>query len=442
MFNLSAIAFPSSAARTVFAALAAVTLSAAPSSASAQNVNVSFQGVIVPHPSGACNLFLADDGNTYILTNQANFTNGDRVHVVGSYDPFQFGVCLNLAVPRIQVSSISAAFAGVGTITNINGTVRLVTDDGRTFGLTTSGPYRAGTRVYVQGPVNTGSRTVPIIANSVIGPPFSGFGRITTIAPGNLRFTAETGQVYKLDRPGSIPAVIEGDYIFVEGVRGKSETGVIPLSSVTARPAFQSSGTVISTPSGPAFKAGAVIFNDEFTASAITGFPVGTKLYVRGRSADDYDYNEVKPPNDIRMSRADLGYTVVGTLNTAAKTVTSATDGTVVHVQYVGNPVFNPNGSTVYAAGPIDTQSPGNVTLYHNEVRIGINLEGTLLNGFGCTPIIRFDGGGYIFPKNNGGLPINSHVRVIGGYTAEDPCNDEDGLIDNTIEVTPCPNCE
>ena len=129
MFDLSAIAFPFSAARTVFAALAAVTLSAAPSAASAQNVNVSFQGVIVPHPSGACNLFLADDGNTYLLTNQANFTTGDRVHVAGSYDPFQFGVCLNLAVPRIQVSSISAAFAGVGTITTVNGTVRLQVSD-------------------------------------------------------------------------------------------------------------------------------------------------------------------------------------------------------------------------------------------------------------------------------------------------------------------------
>lgn len=444
MSGVSAIVSPSSAARVAFAALAAFSLGAASSAANAQNVNVSFQGVLVPHPSGACTMFQADDGNTYMLSNQANFTSGDRVHVAGSYDTFQFGVCLNIAVPRIQVTSITPAFAGVGTLTNINGTVRLVTDDGRTFGLSTTGPYRAGTRVYVQGPVNIGSRTVPIIANSVIGLPFSGFGRITTIAPGNLRFTAENGQVFSLDRPGSIPTVVEGDSIFVEAVRTRSDTGVLSLTSVTSRPAFQSSGTVVSTPGGPAFQAGAVIFNDVFTASAITGFPVGTRLYLRGRSADDYDYNEVKPPNDIRLSRADFSYTVVGTLNTAAKTVTSAIDGTVVHVQYVGNPALNPNGSTVYAAGPIDTQSPGNVTLYHNEVRIGINLEGTLLNGFGCTPIIHFDGGGYLFPKNNGGLPIDEHVRVVGGYTSEDPCNDEDGLIDNTIEVTaaPCINCE
>ncbi len=419
-------------------------VSAAPSIACAQSVNVSMQGVIVTRMGGQCTVFEGDDGAQYFLSTQGNFTAGDRVHVAGSYDPFQAGTCVNIAAPLIQVTTIAPAFAGVGTITNVSGTIRLVTDDGRTFGLTATGPYRAGTRVYVQGPVNAGSRTVPIISNSVIGTAFSGFGRITTIAPGNLRFTAENGQVFTMDRPGSIPNAIEGDYIYVEAIRSKTDTGVPALSSVTSRPAFQSIGTVVATPNGNAFKAGTVFFSDEFTASAIAGYPVGTTLYVRGRSADDYDFNEVKPPNDIRLSRADLAFSVVGTLNTAAKTVTSVTNGTVVHVQYTGNPVWNPSGSLVYAAGTIDTQGPGSVTLYHNEVRLGINLEGTLLNGFGCTPIIRFDGGGYIFAKNNGSLPINTHVRVIGGYTADDPCNDEDGLIDNTIVVTPapCPNCE
>ncbi len=62
--------------------------------------------------------------------------------------------------------------------------------------------------------------------------------------------------------------------------------------------------------------------------------------------------------------------------------------------------------------------------------------------GFGCTPIIRFDGGGYIFPRNTGGLPLNEHVRVVGGVSFENPCMDTDALVDNTIVAVPCNNCE
>ncbi len=408
-------------------------------------INVSFQGVIVENAGGACTTFEADNGSTYILSTLGAFSAGDRVHVTGSYNDQQVGICFNTGGPTINVTSIQPAFAGVGTLVTINEKSRLTTDDGRVFVVQNGGAARAS-RVYVQGIVTIPSaRGNPVITSNVIGPAFSEFGRIISLTPGNLRFKADSGGIYSLDRPGSLAGVVEGDAIFVEGIRGSiGPGGVTPITAVTARPAFHASGRVASTPAGNVLDPDTLILPDRYTASALAPFPAGAKVYLRGRSADDYDYGEAKPAHNVRLSAAGASYSTVGVLNTANNTLFSLSDGSTIHLEYNGNPLYTPSGSLAYVAGEISAQSPGSVTLSHNEVRIGIDAEGFLVNGFGCTPIIVFDNGGYVFPKYNAPYPVGEHVRVVGGITFDLPCADEVGLVDNSIVSTPAPciNCE
>lgn len=413
--------------------------------AAAAVVPVSIQGVIVEDLTGLCSTFEADDGTTYILSTLGGFTPGDRVHVEGSYDDGSAGVCFNTAAFQIQVTRLRAAFAGVGTISLTGERVSLVTDDGRSYALQNPGGFRPGTRVYAQGTV-VATRGYLVLQNSVIGPAFSGFGRLTSLTPGDFRIETEAGVTYVLDRPGSIAGTTVGDLVFVEGVRGRgAATGPVAITSVTARPAFEASGRVVSTADGVAFDPETLInFGQTYTADAVFAFPVGSKVYLRGRSADDYDFGEVKPVRDIREGEADPAFSGVGTLDRAAGTVTLTAEDTVVHIERLGDPVFFPTGTRVYVAGSIGAQGPGSVTLSQNQIRYGIDLEGRLVLGFGCSPIIAFMQGGYLFPRNTGGLPLNSYVRVVGGITFQDPCMDTDALVDNTIEEVPVPciNCE
>lgn len=407
--------------------------------AQAATVPISIQGVIVQNISGICNTFEADDGNTYMLSSQGTFSAGDRVHVNGSYDDTMVSWCFNTGGPYINVSSILPAFAGIGTITSTAFGIRLVTDDGRTFILQNTGAFRAGTQVYVQGYVTTPSRTVAMINDNVIGPAYSGFGRITDIDPANIRFTSETGQVYSLDRFGSVPiyTLLLGDYVYVEGIRSRSLSGPIPLSSVTARPAFNASGRVVASGSGVAFDPDTMILAPQFTASALAGNAVGSKVYLRGRSVDDYDFGETKIANNIRLSRVGASYTAVGYLDTATKTMINLDDGTLVHLEYTGHPLFNPSGSIVYVAGPIAAEGSGSVTLSHNQTRVGIIAVGYVINGDTCTPIVYTAQGARLFPRNMGSFGFMDHVRIVGGGTFESPCIDEGGVVDNTIAFEP-----
>lgn len=409
-------------------------------------VPVSTQGVIVANISGICNTFEADDGRTFILSTQGGFTAGDRVQVDGSYDDTTASLCFNTGGPFINVSTIRPAFAGVGTIVLINGQPRLQTADGRLYALQNTGGFRAGSPVYVQGTVTSPIRAFPLINNTVIGPAFSDFGRITDITPGNIRFTSEAGLVYSLDRFGSVPTftTLVGDYVFVEGIRAKAINGVIPLTSVTARPAFNASGRVVATPGGLAFEADTLLLAPQFTAAALGGFNPGDKVYLRGRLPDDYDFGEPKLANTIRLSRAGLSYTALGFLDIPTKTVINIDDGTIINIEFVGHPLFNPNGSLVYIAGPIAAQGPSSVTLSHNQTRVGIIAEGLVDSGDFCAPIVRTPTGGQLFPRNIAPFGFGSYVRVRGGLTFEVPCIDEAGLIDNTVEAADpgCINCE
>lgn len=405
------------------------------SSANAAIVNISTQGVIVEGLGGYCITFEADNGSTYLLNTLQTFTPGDRVHVSGSYDDTTSGFCFNTGGPRVTVSSIQPAFAGVGTLVSAIGGLRLQTDDGRTFLLQNSGPYRAGARVYVQGIVTFPSRSAARIDNTVIGPAFSDFGRVTDLTPGHLRFKSDAGVVYSLDRTGNLPtySTLVGTYVFVEGIRGKIDGGVIPLTSVTARPAFNASGRVVATANGVAFDGDTLILQPLFTAAALANVPVGSKVYLRGRGPDDYDYGEAKPANNIRLSRVGPSYTALGYLDIATKTVINLEDGAVINVEYTGDPLFNPSGSLVYVAGELASQGPNTVTLSNNQTRIGVIVEGYLGTWVDCSPVVLIDGGGRILPRNTAPFVLGNRVRVAGGYTFDVPCDEEGGLVDNTI---------
>ncbi len=414
----------------------------------AQTNNFAMQGVVVDHISGTCQIFEADDGGGYVLS--GNYQAGDRLYVTGTINPNQGGICWLTIYPRVQVSSAVPAFAGVGTLTRAGDRATLTTDDRRVFQIQNVGKFQSGARVYVQGQVSA-SRSLdsttalalrPIIVNNVIGFPVSEFARIVSFGPGGVVVAGETGVTYRLDRPGSLGAAFEGDLIFLEGIRGAVVNGVTQVSSVTARPAFHAVGKVVAGAAGHMLVADSLVLPTPYDADGLDDFPIGSKVYVRGRSLDDYDYGEARGANYVRLSVSEPGYSGVGTLDAAGKTIWDATQGKLINLESTGDPVLTPSGSLVYIAGGIESEGFSTITLSNNEVRIGIAADGTLLNGFGCTPIIRFDQGGYIFPKNNAGLPVETHVTVVGGFTFDVPCNDEFGLVDNSIAISEgCWNC-
>jgi len=431
--------------RTRLMLLAAALVPAA--SALAQTVSVSTQGVLVTDVAGLCTTFLGDDGNIYFPRSTGAFTAGDRFHLAGTYNLNQIGTCLDTAGFVLNVTSISNAFAGTGTLTIVNERPRLITDDGRTFLLSgaTSERFAPGTRLYVQGTVSV-TRVAPTINVSAMGAAFTGFGRIKQAPTGSLQFIAESGETVTLDRPGSIAGSNTNDYFYVEGVRRTARTGTT-VTSVTARPAFAAVGKVVAQGTGVGFVPDSLFtFDQSYSVAALADAPIGATVYVRGRRSDDYDFGEAKPQRDIRLSRADFAFSGVGTLDIATKAVsipaTVFAPATVASIQFTGDPQLTPDGSLVYVAGPIASQSPGAVSLYHNEIRVGLDQEGYIRFGFGCTPIIVLNNGGYVFPRTIAGLPLNEHVRVRGGLNPEVPCLDGLGLADNTIEVTPCPDCE
>ena len=422
---------------------AAMLIASIAQTAHAAIVNVAQQGVLATTTYG-CVFFVGDDGQRYALSTLGGFSAGDRIFVQGSYNTQQAQVCFGTGGPLITTTAVRPAFAGVGTLTRVGNQFRLQTPDGRVFQVQTLSDFRAGSTVYVQGQVNT-LVSPPRIESNVIGTGFSGFGRLTSTTAGTLRFRADSGVTYALDRLGSQPDALVGDYCFVEGIVGKSAGGVTALNSVSARPAFHAKGTVISTAGGKALDADTLIFTNPFTADALAAFKVGASVYLYGRSADDYDYAEVKIANNIRQSTAGAAFAATGFLNSSTKTLINELDGSIVYLESVGSPILTPNGSYAYVAGAVLSTGPGSVTLRNNEVRIGWDGQGYLVNGFGCTPIVAFDGGGYLFPKNIGTFQVGDYVRVRGGISFELPCEDFQGLVDNSIilgDPNQCPLCQ
>ncbi|HEX8877303.1 MAG TPA: hypothetical protein VF777_11170 [Phycisphaerales bacterium] len=410
------------------------------SAAHAAIVNIAQQGVLATTPYG-CLFFVGDDGQRYALSTLGGFSAGDRIFVQGSYNDMQATVCFGTGGPTINATAVRAAFAGVGTLIRVGNQTRLQTPDGRIFQVQTLSNFRAGTTVYVQGQVNT-LVSPPRIESNVIGAGFSGFGRLTSTTTGALRFRSDSGVTYALDRLGSQPDALVGDYCFVEGIVGKTTGGVTALNSVSARPAFTAKGTVVSTAGGKAIDPDTLIFSNPITAAALAPFNVGDSVYLYGRSTDDYDFGEVKVANNVRQSTAGVAYTANGFLNTTTRTLINEDDGTVVNLESVGNPFWNPNGSYAYIAGAILSTGPGTVTLRNNETRVGFVGQGTIVTGFGCSPIIAFDGGGYLFPKNTTGFQLGDYVRVRGGITFSLPCEDFLGLVDNSIVFGDPNQCE
>lgn len=391
-------------------------------------VPVALHGVLVQSVSDLfCVRFEADNGDSYVLSNRGSFVAGDRVYVEGTVPQTSASVCENELTPIVTVSLIRPGFAGIGTIVTQSGQKRLQTDDGRVFALQNNGGFADGARVYTRGSVVTVQSPAQIAGNT-IGAAFSVFGRLIGTPPGDRRVLGEDGVTYQLDAVGAHNAAAS-DYVYVEGILS-SAADPRPVTSAAARFAFSTSGDVVSDGAGgKAFQADGVMFNDVFTVAGLSSFPIGAEVYVRGLRTDDYDYQEPRNGNSIRQARVGAGYSALGVLNLAAKTVTNVDNGAIVTLENTGP---FPNGFFVYVAGEVASSGAGTVTLRHNQTLIGLELFGTLEVGFECAPLF-VGGGGYYFLENTGGFPFGSSVTVRGGIMRKvAPC-DFDSFINNTI---------
>ena len=103
--------------------------------------------------AGACMLFEADPGGTYVLDQTGTFVAGDRVQISGTLNP----TCVDVCQPSngcIAVSSIVACgspFSSCGVLVQRGTCVVFVADQGGTYVLDTLGGFTAGERVRVAG---------------------------------------------------------------------------------------------------------------------------------------------------------------------------------------------------------------------------------------------------------------------------------------------------
>ena len=371
-----------------------------------------------------CIRFEADNGQSYVLSSLGSSSVGDRLYVEGMVPQNTAAVCEGAALGRIDVSFLRPGFAGIGTIINSGGQLRLETADGRVYGLENTGGLGAGAQVFTRGWVDTGLSPPRISANT-IGASFAAFGRLLGNPPGDRRLRTDGGVTYTLDGVGAYLPVAT-DYIYAEGILGAGNN----VSSADARYAFSTSGNVVDDGvGGKAFLADNIVFNDTFAVAGLAPFAIGAKVYVRGQEPGDYDYLEPHADGTVRQPTVAAGYTALGLLNLAAKTITNVDDGTVVNLE---NTAGFPDQTFLYVAGAVSSSGPGTVTYSHNLALIGLELEGDLQIGFECAPLF-IGGGGAFFLENTGGFPIGSHVTVRGGIDRKAAPCDFDCFVNNTI---------
>ena len=386
---------------------------------------VAVHGVLTaPNRDILCTRFEADTGASYVLSSQGTAQVGDRIYVEGMVPQTMAGTCEGALLSLINVTSVRPGFAGIGTIINASGQLRLQTSDGRIFALQNTGGFGAGAQVYTRGYVDT-SLSPPRISSNTIGTPFAAFGRLLGTPPGNRSFRADSGTTYTLDAVSAYAAATSDD-LYVEGILGAGNN----VSSADTRFSFGTSGNVVDDGAGgKAFLADNILFNDTFTVAGLSPFALGSKVFVRGQAPGDYDYLEPRADSAVRQPVVGTGYTALGTLNLAGQSITNVDDGTVVQLENTGNFA---DGTFLYVAGAVGSSGPGSVTLSHNLALYGLELEGDLMNGFECTPLF-VGGGGYFFLENSGGYPVGSHVTVRGGIDFHAAPCDFDCFVNNTI---------
>lgn len=404
-------------------------------SASAQTLKL--HGVLVQSPSDPlCLRFEADDGRWFKLNNQGGRVAGDRMYVEGTASGTVFSPCEAFAIPFFNVTFVRPGFAGIGTLVRQGNRTRLQTDDGRVYAVRTLGGFSAGARVYVRGFVNT-NQNPPQIDGNVIGAAYSGFGRLTSNVSGDLRWFGDDGIDYRLDALGDAGAAI-GSYVYVEGILGAAGPPR-PLTSVTARRAFGQSGRVIlNAQSQKVFESAGLVFNDIFSVAGLSGFAVGSKVYVRGQQTVDYDYLEPRNGNSIRRPTVGAGFSGTGTIYPSQSRWVSLDGLTQVILENTDAFV---DGDLAYIAGQIASSGPGTVTLSHNQALLGVFIEGELFDGFECTPIL-ISGSLVFFLENTGGGVAGQGAVAVGGVSdSAAPCP-YFTIVDNTIELNDCPLCQ
>ncbi|MFN0244844.1 MAG: hypothetical protein ACKVWV_18320 [Planctomycetota bacterium] len=387
-------------------------------------------GVLSRRPSEIlCTIFEADDGRSFVLGNTGGFQIGDRIYVEGTIPSGTAGVCNENVYPFLNNTVVRPAFAGVGTLVQQGTLLRLLTDDGRLYGLRNRGPFGAGARVYVRGWVST-IQSPAFIDQNVIGMPVTAFGRFVGTSPSDRRVLAEDGTTYRLD--GLRARFVQpGDLLYFEGIHGAPSGGPTNVSSATGRFAFHSTGRVVLESGVKVLKSDQLLFDDTFRAPGLDAFALGDKAFLFGIAPEDYDALEPRDGRTIRSSRTADGYSSVGSFSGG---VFVDSDLNVLQVEYAGT---LPPGTLAYVAGELDTTTPGNPTLHTNIVLLGIDTTGSLEIGFECAPLLI--GSSVLFVENDEGIPFHNCVRAIGGvHFNAAPCAFPAIVDDVLTDLGPC----
>lgn len=387
-------------------------------------------GVLSRRPAEiSCTIFEADDGRSFILSNTGGFQIGDRIYVQGTIPSGQAGVCNENLYPILTNTVVRPGFAGVGTIVRQGNLFRLLTDDGRLYGLRNRGAFGVGARVYVRGWVST-IQSPAFIDQNVIGVPITGFGRYVGTSPNDRRVLAEDGVTYRLD--GLRARFVQpGDLLYFEGILGAPSGGATNVSSATGRFAFQSTGPIVLEEGLKVLKSDQVLFDDTFRAPGLNEFALGEKAFLFGIAPEDYDALEPRNGRTIRSSRTGVGYSSVGTFSGG---VFVDADSNVLQVDHAGT---LPPGTLAYVAGRLDMTSPGAPAVRTNVVLLGVDTTGSLEIGFECAPLLI--GEFVLFVENDEGLPFHNCVRAVGGvHSNAAPCPFP-ALVDDVLtDLGPC----
>lgn len=355
-----------------------------------------------------CVRFDADRGDQWVLSAPlGSFVPGDRVYVEGTAGS-TFVNCNGQVVQRLDTTVLKPGFAGVGTVVRQGNRFRLRTDDGRVYGLSNRGSFPVGSRVYVRGSVNTLS-SPSTIENSVIGAAVSGFGRYVGASIADRRVKGFDGVSYTLDGV-SAQLVRPGDVVYFEGIPGKASGGVTPITQATCRHAFVGTGPVALENGVKVMKSDQDVFDDTFPAAGLSGFEVGTKVYMRGVAPEDYDSGEPRNGRTIRQAHVGQGYSGVGEMIDGL--FVGLLDGVVLEPEFEGD--VPPLGMFTYVYGELDSSAREEVRLVGNEAGIGIRGTGVLEIGFECAPLYIGDFGVFFLESS---VPIGNAVTVVGGLS-------------------------
>ncbi len=242
---------------------------------------------------GACVLFQADTGSTFVLDQTHTFVVGDRVQVTGTVNPS----CATGCSPSTgcitvgTIESCSSQFSSCGTLIQRGACVDFIADRGGTFALETLGGFAVGDRVRIAGVLDT--TCVPpcepadgcVHGNTIesCGASFSGCGTLVQ-GPGCVQFQADTGDTFDVTNTGGFTV---GERVRVTGTLGSpcisrctGTAQCIAANTIAlCQTPFSGCGTLTQGAECVLFQADS---GGTFVLDTTSGLTAGTRVFVEG----------------------------------------------------------------------------------------------------------------------------------------------------------------